>query len=254
MRHCFFAYLLVGFLSAVPSSVWGYDIDLGPLGHACDTCGGGVIGGLPGVGPILKQGTDEVAGDALQQWIVNSRNSAIGAASPVPPNMRQLLTGYIPNKYLNWARYKIGDNGVLNLGGLTVKYGDADAITLEELIIFRNAAAANNPSIWAHELTHVQQYDEMGVHAFAVRYVRNYHDIEDHAYAVGNGYWNWRASHPIMPVSNGQVVVPPPPPPPQLGAFCYTPLGRFGPGPLRPFGAPCAANTIRGMIAGRIGP
>jgi hypothetical protein len=46
----------------------------------------------------------------------------------------------------------------------------------------------------------------------------------------------------------------PPPPPQNAGAFCYTPAGRFGPGPVQPFGAQCFINSPQGPIFGQIGP
>jgi hypothetical protein len=179
----------------------------------------------------------EVGGDALAAWINGSRNTAINTSQPIPPQIRQALTGYIANNVMDRARFKVGDNGILNLAGLTVRnFGDVSAVTVNDVIVFRNAADAyNNPSLWAHELTHVQQYMEWGVHTFAVRYVRNYHDVEDHAYAVGNGYANWRASQQSYPQPSQQV-----------GYFCNTPYGRYGPVPANLVGTPCSLTTPYG--------
>jgi len=119
---------------------------------------------------------------------------------PIPPLIRQALAGYIENDIMNMARFKIGDSGVTNLAGLSVRYGDANAVTLIDVIVFRNADSANNDAaLWAHELTHVKQYRDFGVHDFAVRYVRNYHEIEDPAYSVQFQFAAWRASHPVEP-------------------------------------------------------
>ena len=47
------------------------------------------------------------------------------------------------------------------------------------------------------------------------------------------------------------VLVPPPPPP--LGAFCVTPQGVFGPGPLHPVGSPCNVETLHfGSLFGQV--
>jgi len=40
---------------------------------------------------------------------------------------------------------------------------------------------------------------------------------------------------------------------PQSGAFCYTPLGRFGPGPMLPFGGPCSIRSPQGLVRGQVG-
>ena len=37
---------------------------------------------------------------------------------------------------------------------------------------------------------------------------------------------------------------------PQFGNFCTTPIGRFGPGPMNPLGAPCHTMTFQGPILG----
>jgi hypothetical protein len=62
-------------------------------------------------------------GTALEVWINQSRNTGIAGAQPVPPQIRELLIGYIEDRVLDRAKFKIGDNGILNLAGLTIKYG-----------------------------------------------------------------------------------------------------------------------------------
>ncbi|MNE84736.1 hypothetical protein D3C80_1816710 [compost metagenome] len=39
-------------------------------------------------------------------------------------------------------------------------------------------------ALWAHELKHVQQYQELGVEEFARRYTRNYEALEEPAYKI----------------------------------------------------------------------
>jgi murein L,D-transpeptidase YafK len=41
---------------------------------------------------------------------------------------------------------------------------------------------------------------------------------------------------------------------PQIGTFCYTQAGRFGPGLAQPLGSSCVANTPWGQLTGQIGP
>jgi hypothetical protein len=40
---------------------------------------------------------------------------------------------------------------------------------------------------------------------------------------------------------------------PQSGAFCYTPLGHFGPGPKLPLGVPCSIRSPQGLIWSQVG-
>jgi hypothetical protein len=195
-----------------------------------------------------------LTGPTLERAIIESRNTAINGSMPIPPGVRDAMTGYISEDALNRARFKIGDNGFINLAHLIEQGGQASAVTLIDVIVFRGPSEADDLSTWAHELTHVSQYAEWGVHSFAVQYARNWHSVEDPAYAKGNGYWAWAQNR-------GMAAAPPPPvgfPQAQAqggGAFCYIPTGgRFGPGAVQPLGAPCFVNGPQGPIWGRIGP
>jgi hypothetical protein len=60
-----------------------------------------------------------------------------------------------------------------------------NAVTLIDTIIFRHASdAEDNVALWAHELKHVQQYQQLGVNEFARRYTRNYEELEGPAYKI----------------------------------------------------------------------
>lgn len=149
---------------------------------------------------IKKETEGQTAGRALEQWLIASRNTSVGTSQPIPLQIRGALTGYVEDRAMNNARFKVGDNGALNLAGLTLAYGDAFgnsvmAVTLIDVIVFRNEADAyNNPSLWAHELTHVKQFMDWGTNNFAISYVRDVGSVEDSAYAVGNGYPAWAAT------------------------------------------------------------
>lgn len=66
----------------------------------------------------------QLGGNPLEGWVIASRNTSINGAQPIPPQIRQALTGYIDDDVMNIARFRIGDSGVLNLAGLTIQYGD----------------------------------------------------------------------------------------------------------------------------------
>jgi hypothetical protein len=121
-----------------------------------------------------------LTGPTLERAIVASRNAAISGSMPIPPGVRRAMTGYISEDSLNRAKYKIGDNGFINLAHLLEQGGRADAVT-------------------AHQLTHVGQYAAWGVHSFAVQYVRNWHSVEDPAYAKGDGFYAWYNQQTNMP-------------------------------------------------------
>jgi Domain of unknown function (DUF4157) len=195
-----------------------------------------------------------LSGPALEQAIISSHNTAINGAMPIPPEMRQQLTGYASEDSMNRVRYKIGDNGFVNLAHLLEQGGAAAAVTLIDVVVFRGPGEAADPSTWAHELTHVDQYRDWGVHSFAVQYTRNWHSVEDPAYAKGDGYQAWWAANGANGMAGSGFPQSYPAPQQYVGAFCYTQAGRFGPGPLQPVGSPCFVNTPQwGQVAGQVG-
>jgi hypothetical protein len=147
-----------------------------------------------------------LSGPALEQAIIASHNTAINGATPIPPEIRQQLTGYASDDSMNRVRFKIGDNGFVNVARLLEQGGFASAVTLIDVIVFRGPSEANDLSIWAHELTHVDQYRDWGTHSFAVQYTRNWHSVEDPAYAKGDGFADWAQSRvATTPPASSQV-------------------------------------------------
>lgn len=161
-------------------------------------------------------------GEALTVYIRESRNSAIGTAQPIPPHIRTQLQGFVAESTLDRVRYKVGDNGLINLGGVTVRYGDASAITLDELVVFADQSGAEDLALWVHELYHVEQFAGWGVRDFAIKYVRDHGAIERPAYARANEYLSWasRTLDPSRPIGRGS----------------DTPIGRSGAGVSAPAG------------------
>jgi hypothetical protein len=198
-----------------------------------------------------------LTGPTLALAIQSSRDSAIGTAQPIPPHIRQRLTGYISEDALNRVRFKIGDNGFVNLAQLLERGGLARAVTLIDVVVFKDAGDAEDVALWAHELAHVEQYASWGVHSFSVQYARNWQSVENPAYEKGNNYWNWasaRGQGSNLPVP-GQIFIPnQAPPPPPLVYFCHTSLGRYGPFNPAPPGVSCFVNFPNGRVFGVTGP
>jgi len=143
---------------------------------------------------LVGQGLDEAAGLALEQLIIALHNSAIIGATPIPDRIRQRLSGYAGEDSMNRVRYKIDGSGFLNLTDV-LEPGGIAAVTLIDVVIFRGPSEANDPSLWAHELTHVDQYKAWGLHGFAIQYARDPNSVEKPAYAKGGGYWAWARQH-----------------------------------------------------------
>ncbi len=188
---------------------------------------------------IKKETQAQTIGRALEQWLNGSRNSAIGTAMPIPMQVRNALTGYIDETSMNQVRFKVGDNGVLNLANLSITYGDkfgndVQAVTLVDVVVFRNEADAyNNMALWAHELTHVKQFREWGTNNFAISYARDVGSVENPAYQVGDGYDGWAKGRVFTPVPRPD---PPRVPPPIVTGFPsgqpMTTCGCWGNGPV----------------------
>jgi hypothetical protein len=128
----------------------------------------------------------QVAGPALALWLSQSRaEAAISGTQPIPDAIREQLLRWYPPSVLDAALYKVGDNGELSAASAMMQNPDIGAVTLVDIIVFRTAEAAEtNVALWAHELKHVQQYQEWGVNEFAQRYTQDFNAVEAPAYQV----------------------------------------------------------------------
>ncbi|CAG8865860.1 hypothetical protein PS861_01074 [Pseudomonas fluorescens] len=128
----------------------------------------------------------QIAAPGLALWLTQARAEAANAGiQPIPPHIReQLLHWYAPS-VLDTARYKISDNGQFNAATAMLQNPDVGAVTLIDIILFRDAQSAEQDiALWAHELKHVQQYQEWGVLGFAQRYTQDFNAVEAPAYAI----------------------------------------------------------------------
>jgi hypothetical protein len=117
-----------------------------------------------GVRKSIQELNGEAAGPALAEWIRASRSNVINAGvRPIPQHIRQALSGFIPENILDKVRYRSGWGNEVALPALSFRFGDAAAITLDDIVMFRNEQdAQTNTVLWAHELSHVMQYDRWG--------------------------------------------------------------------------------------------
>lgn len=133
-----------------------------------------------------------VAAPYLAQWITTARTDSIAAGiQPIPPAIRIQLAGYVPTLVMDRVRYRIGWPESQGLQSDVFRLLQARAITLKDVIVFRDKDIASDPAIWVHELEHVQQYDRWGAEEFARRYLRAPDDIETEAWDATAGYRMW---------------------------------------------------------------
>jgi len=65
-------------------------------------------------------------------------------------------------------------------------------MTLGDVILFKTEQMAEaDLKVWAHELTHVMQYQRWGIEGFAERYVRDSAGVEREAIDNANRFVTW---------------------------------------------------------------
>ncbi|TWE02450.1 uncharacterized protein DUF4157 [Pseudomonas sp. AG1028] len=135
------------------------------------------------LGPMQER-AGTITANALEGWILRSRESAVRQGTlPIPPLIREQLLPFYSAELLDAVRYKVGDLDELSAARNVMQNPDIRAVTLVDIIVFRNAEMAeHDAALWAHELLHVQQYREWGSAGFAARYSRDYNAVEAPAY------------------------------------------------------------------------
>jgi hypothetical protein len=143
-------------------------------------------GAIPEVTENLPQDVREAlldrAAPALATAIRESRRQALDrGVDPVPPHIRAALEPYFPTQILDKAKWTTA--GGISLDGMMKNWFYLEgAITLGEVIAFSDGMEAQEDvELWAHELTHVIQYEELGIETFAFEYLRDFSNLESQA-------------------------------------------------------------------------
>jgi hypothetical protein len=152
--------------------------------------------------PAIAPGLLDYAASALAALIDGARRQAIAdGVRPVPALVYRSLLGYFPAALLQKCRFAAGNSRALTLPGLAFTYGDATAITLGDVVLFKDERTAETGlKVWAHELTHVMQYQRWGVEGFAERYVRDSAAVEQEAIDNANRFAAWLPRRGLPPV------------------------------------------------------
>ncbi|HEX5277079.1 MAG TPA: hypothetical protein VFW42_05360 [Fluviicoccus sp.] len=183
-----------------------------PPKQACKQLGLPCVDVIDGIKHPLTEAQAQIAAPLLAEWLQQSRESSLKNSQPMPENVKSALRGFYKDDILNSVRYTVGDNGLINLGRLSTKgevvlrkdikivYGDAAAITLVDVIVFKGKSDADNLLTWAHELKHVEQFRNKGVREFSIIYLRDlrheHNPLENEARYAANNFSQWQIDHP----------------------------------------------------------
>ncbi|MDH3030154.1 eCIS core domain-containing protein [Methylobacterium fujisawaense] len=248
--------LSVNSVNAQGLATWlGDRVGLGGVGRAIDKGHDQIKQAVPpykqleeGASGAVRHGFGELAGEAggpaLAQLIQASRSDTINAGvQPIPPNIRANLSGFFPDELLNSVTFRVGLGNDLLLASNAFRYGDAVAITLVDVIMFKDANQAyNDLALWAHELGHVEQYRRWGLLDFAKRYAKDSNGVENEANARANSYVSWYNGRfqqgQFTPFNN------------QSTNICSTPYGRCGTAAPMQYGTPCGCPSQWGWLYG----
>jgi hypothetical protein len=137
----------------------------------------------------------DYVGNVLTRLIEAARQQAIAdGVRPLPAAVVRSLLGYFPATLLQKTRFASGNAEPLSLPGLAFSYGDAIAVTLGDVVLFRaERRAQTDLKVWAHELTHVMQYQRWGIDGFAERYARDSAAVEQEAIDNANRFMAWHS-------------------------------------------------------------
>ena len=153
--------------------------------------------------PAIAPGLLDYAAGALGGLIDDARQQAIAdGVRPVPPGIYRALLGYFPAALLRKCRFATGTSRALTLPALAFSYGDATAVTVGDVVLFRNERIAETDlKLWAHELTHVMQYQRWGTQGFAEHYVRDSAAVEQEAIDNADRFAAWLPRRGLPPAA-----------------------------------------------------
>lgn len=146
----------------------------------------------------------EALAPAMSRWLAASAETARrGGISPVPPEIRTALAGFVDDATLDRLRHRIGGGGVTSIQALAFLHPHVRAVTLDDaVIVFRDAENAAKPRYWVHEIAHVEQIRRSGLEGFARRYIADAAAVEAEAWALTDRYLAWALRRQLNAVAD----------------------------------------------------
>jgi hypothetical protein len=127
----------------------------------------------------------------LESALQRSRDAARADSKPIPDEIRRALIPFYPAELLKDVRYSIGDTSPAGVAGFAIRNGNAAAVTLIDTVVFKHEDYINNLALWAHEIHHVQQYEDWGLAGFAQRYAFGWEAVETEAQERARSFVAW---------------------------------------------------------------
>jgi hypothetical protein len=134
---------------------------------------------------------------ALTHLIETTRQQAIAeGVRPIPAAVYRSLLGYFPPILLRKTRFAGDRADALASPALVFPVGDAAAVTLGEIVLFKTERLAQSDlKLWAHELTHVMQYQRWGIDGFADHCLQNCSAVRQEASDNADRFMAWLSRH-----------------------------------------------------------
>lgn len=210
---------------------------------------------------LVNEAAVQAGAPVLEQLIESSRNDALRhGVRPIPDFIRRNLSGFFPEHILNMAVFKVRGGGDLTLQVNAIRYGEAEAIALGNVVVFKHERdALYNTVLWVHELTHVEQYHRWGVRDFSIRYLRDHRAVEGEAHERETGFMAWVAQRNMK--IQGQFATAEQINRPFFTSesrlhsnLCGTAMGSCSLAVTAPVGTPCWCSTGHGPMTGALVP
>lgn len=131
----------------------------------------------------LTEMAKESGSRIFARTVVYLRDLALHDAEPIPLEIQEKLAAFFPADILAKVRYSIAWNPLVRstLREFIATDRYSLALTLDYVIVFADDGGVDDLWLWAHELTHVQQYARWGIETFARFYIDNYRQVEQEA-------------------------------------------------------------------------
>lgn len=120
----------------------------------------------------------EISAAPLAAALRAARESHLTNSHPIPDDVKNALRGRFSDQLLAKARYAIGTLQItlpnfIGKGQAYMGGNHSYAVVVGEIIVFNSAppAYADQSFWWAHEMTHVEQFNRLGFETFAYRYL-----------------------------------------------------------------------------------